>query len=72
VKDGDEGGSAFGGDFENVFDRQVDVTDETSDPERPELIGQQQLLLYQSLVVNLKIYFLSFKFCFFVILLMLF
>jgi hypothetical protein len=39
VKDGDEGGSAFGGDFENVFDREVDVTDETSDPERPELIG---------------------------------
>jgi hypothetical protein len=35
----------------------VDVADETSDPERPELIGQQQLLLYQSFVVNLNIYF---------------
>ena len=53
MEDSDEGSPTIGSNFENVVDREADVANETPDPQRPQLVGQTQLLVDQRFMVDL-------------------
>ena len=53
MEDSDERSPAIGSNLENVVDREVDVANETPDPQRPQLVGQTQLLVDQRFMVDL-------------------
>ena len=53
MEDSDERSPAIGSNLENVVDREVDVANETPDAQRPQLVGQTQLLVDQRFMVDL-------------------